>query len=238
MTDSSHQQQYKDEKNPQIAQGVDEEATESNRRILAGRTYVSITAFATLYAAFHMAALNGVSISSLTGIDIPFLPQFPLETWNFRIVHIAGALGLGFLLFSAQNFTNTGISQRKHVMISAVATLLTIPALISSFSGISFAIAITYGNLPQMGGLTTWAAFPGPEIYTSAIQWLRFPRLIAPLGAIFLGWLARRGRSQIAFSDIVLAICGLSVAVYLISIHSAALATDHAPPHITPPCTL
>jgi len=222
MTDSSHQQQYKDEKNPQIAQGVDEEATESNRRILAGRTYVSITAFATLYAAFHMAALNGVSISSLTGIDIPFLPQFPLETWNFRIVHIAGALGLGFLLFSAQNFTNTGISQRKHVMISAVATLLTIPALISSFSGISFAIAITYGNLPQMGGLTTWAAFPGTEIYTSELQWFGIPLLIATFGAIFLGWFERRGRSQIACSDIVLAICGLSVAIYLISIYSTA----------------
>jgi hypothetical protein len=51
-----------------------------------------------------MLALNGVSISDWTGIEMPFLPQFPMETWNFRIVHIAGALALGFLLFSAHAF--------------------------------------------------------------------------------------------------------------------------------------
>jgi hypothetical protein len=48
-----------------------------------------------------MLALNGVSISDWTGVELPFLPQFPMETWNFRIVHIAGATALGFLLFSA-----------------------------------------------------------------------------------------------------------------------------------------
>ena len=57
-----------------------------------------------LYAAFHMAALNGVSISEWTGIEMPFLPTFPMETWNFRIVHIAGALVLGFLLFARADF--------------------------------------------------------------------------------------------------------------------------------------
>jgi hypothetical protein len=54
-----------------------------------------------------MLALNGVSISDWTGIELPFLPQFPMETWNFRIVHIAGALALGFLLFSAHTFRAT-----------------------------------------------------------------------------------------------------------------------------------
>jgi hypothetical protein len=46
-----------------------------------------------------MIALNGVSISAMTGIELPFLPQFPMETWNFRIVHIAGALALGSCCF-------------------------------------------------------------------------------------------------------------------------------------------
>ena len=87
-----------------IAEGVDEEPVESNRRLFRGRAYVLIATISSIYAAFHMLALNGVSISDYTGVEIPFLPQFPMETWNFRIVHIAGALGLGFLLFSAHAF--------------------------------------------------------------------------------------------------------------------------------------
>ena len=63
-----------------------------------------IAGFSAIYALFHMAALNGWSIKSWTGIDLPFLPVFPMETWNFRIVHIAGALLLGFLLYSARAF--------------------------------------------------------------------------------------------------------------------------------------
>jgi TRAP-type uncharacterized transport system fused permease subunit len=87
-----------------IAEGVDEEPIEGNRRLFTGRAYLAIATLATVYAAFHMLALNGVSLSDWTGIELPFLPQFPMETWNFRIVHIAGALALGFLLFSAQTF--------------------------------------------------------------------------------------------------------------------------------------
>ena len=79
-----------------IADGIDEEPVENNRRSFDGWRMQAVAGFAALYALFHMAALNGVSISDYTGITIPFLPQFPMETWNFRIVHIAGALALGF----------------------------------------------------------------------------------------------------------------------------------------------
>ena len=82
-----------------IAEGVDDEPVETNRRQFSGQLQLVIAAIATLYAAFHMIALNGVSLSDMTGIEIPFLPTFPIETWNFRIVHIAGALGVGFLAF-------------------------------------------------------------------------------------------------------------------------------------------
>ena len=85
-----------------VAEGVDEEPIESNRRRFEGRAWIFIASYAALYAAFHMAALNGLSISEWTGVEVPLLPTFPLETWNFRIVHIAGALGLGFLLFAAR----------------------------------------------------------------------------------------------------------------------------------------
>lgn len=86
-----------EEEDAVIAEGVDDEPVEGNRRLFSGRSYVIIAAISAIYAAFHMIALNGVSISEWTGVEVPLLPQFPLETWNFRIVHIAGALALGFL---------------------------------------------------------------------------------------------------------------------------------------------
>ena len=85
---------------PILAEGVDEDPVEGNRRLFTGPGYMAVALVSILYALVHMLALNGVSLSSWTGIDLPFLPQFPLETWNFRIMHIAGALALGFLIFA------------------------------------------------------------------------------------------------------------------------------------------
>ena len=69
-----------------IAKGVDDEPIEANRRIFEGRTLIVFAAAATFYAAFHMAALNGVSISNLTGgaVNLPFLPSLPLELLHVR----------------------------------------------------------------------------------------------------------------------------------------------------------
>lgn len=92
-----------------IADGVDEEPVEHNRRMFEGGGLTFITISAAIYAAFHMLALNGVSLSGMTGglVNLPFLPDFPLETWNFRIVHVAGALALGFLWYSANSFSES-----------------------------------------------------------------------------------------------------------------------------------
>ncbi|MEM7490317.1 MAG: TRAP transporter permease, partial [Pseudomonadota bacterium] len=87
---------------PVLAEGVDDEPVESNRRIFDPRLTLAVAAMSAIYAIFHMAALNGWSIREWTGITIPFLPAFPMETWNFRIVHVAGALILGFVLYSAR----------------------------------------------------------------------------------------------------------------------------------------
>ena len=77
-----------------IADGVDEEPVENTRRLFTGRPMIAVSALATFYAAFHIAALNGLSVSGLTGgrIDMSFLPSFPMETWTFRISHVAGAV--------------------------------------------------------------------------------------------------------------------------------------------------
>lgn len=205
---------------PVIAEGVDEEPVESNRRLFEGRAHVIVAVLSMLYAGFHMAALNGLSVSAMTGLELPFLPQFPLETWNFRIVHIAGALGLGFMLFSARTFTSEDVRSSK--MLSLIAALLAVPALVSAFAVMGFIGQINGGELPQMGGLTTWAAFPGTDIYAAEVYWFGLPLLAATFGAIILGWFERKGRGSFAVSDIILALCAIIVAMYLIPIYSTA----------------
>lgn len=205
-----------------LAEGVDEEPIESNRRLFSGRAYLVMAGLSTIYAAFHMIALNGVSISDWTGIEIPMLPQFPLETWNFRIVHISGALALGFLLFSAHTFADDDTPQKQTRLLSIVALVLAIPALISGFTASGYHTMINSGTLPQMGGLTTWAAFPGTEIYASEVWWFGTPLLIATFGAIVTGWVERREREVFASSDVVLAICAIVIAIYLIAIYGTA----------------
>ena len=213
-----------------IAEGVDEEPVEKNRRLFTGSAHVFMAALATLYAAFHMAALNGVSISEYVGLELPFLPQFPLETWNFRIVHIAGALALGFLLFASHSFTDRDRPETRALSLAGFVLLL--PAAIAFWTAVQFGLMVNSGDLPQMGGLPTWAAFPGSELYVQELWWFGTPLLIATFGAIVLGWFERRERDRFATSDIVLAICGIVVALYLIPVYSTAARNSVGTPFV------
>ncbi|MFK7877285.1 MAG: TRAP transporter permease [Paracoccaceae bacterium] len=204
-----------------IAEGVDEEPIEANRRLFDGWRLQLIASIGALYALFHMAALNGVSISSYTGVTIPLLPQFPMETWNFRILHIAGALALGFLMYNAMVFSDKDEPEAKGPW-DKICFLLMIPATASLFVAFYFALVIAGGELPQMGGLTTWPAFAGTPIYNQEVWYFGIPLLIATFGGIFMGWLERAPRNRYRASDILLAICAFAVAVYLISIYGTA----------------
>ncbi|WP_142848460.1 TRAP transporter permease [Telmatospirillum sp. J64-1] len=68
-----------------IASGVDEEETTGNQRVLAGWQRYLFFWLCVGYTVFHLAVLN----------------VFPLETWAFRIIHVAGALVLGFGMIAA-----------------------------------------------------------------------------------------------------------------------------------------
>ncbi|WP_121632517.1 TRAP transporter permease [Tropicibacter alexandrii] len=204
-----------------IAEGVDEEPIEPNRRLFDGWRLQLIAGIGALYALFHMAALNGVSISSYTGVTIPLLPQFPMETWNFRIFHIAGALALGFLMYNAMVFSDKEETGTKGPW-DKISYLLMIPAIASLGVAFYFASVIAGGDLPQMGGLTTWPAFAGTPIYNQEVWYYGTPLLIATFGGIVMGWLERAPRNRFRASDILLAICGFAVAVYLIAIYGTA----------------
>ena len=126
-----------------IADGVDEEPVEANRRMFEGTSLKLIATLAGLYAAFHMAALNGLSISEWTGVTIPFLPTFPMETWNFRIVHVAGALALGFLIYSARSFPGDG--EAETTMLGRLSWALMVPAVMALVMALYFASQIAGG---------------------------------------------------------------------------------------------
>ncbi|MEM7641906.1 MAG: TRAP transporter fused permease subunit [Pseudomonadota bacterium] len=206
-----------------VAEGVDEEPVEGNRRLFDGRNFLLIGAFAFLYAFFHMAALNGLSVSNLTGINLPFLPQFPLETWNFRMVHIAGGLALGFLLYAGYSFQADDTALKRTPMVSFAALALLIPAGISAATALYATNLIYSGTLPEAGGLTVWmSAQAGMDQYSLDVWWFGIPLLIATFGAIATGWVERRGRGEFAASDLVLAVCAVIVAMYLIPVYGTA----------------
>ncbi|MFZ9133923.1 MAG: hypothetical protein ACO21B_12020, partial [Gemmobacter sp.] len=71
-----------------IAARVDDEIHADNQRIPAGTLGRVLGALCILYTAFHIAVLN----------------LYPLEPWTYRLIHVGGGLGIGFLLFSALAF--------------------------------------------------------------------------------------------------------------------------------------
>jgi len=305
---------------PVLAEGVDEEPIESNRRLYTGWAYLLVATISLLYAAFHMAALNGVSISGMIatpaslqatssesdaaaafqalrsslgaageafegnstrrliklaeetaatasnsaeinaniaaltnandaaseanaqartlqrtwGERLWFLPQFPLETWNFRIVHIAGALVLGFALFAARTYgTTPDISRPNTRLVSILAALLALPALYAVWTTLGFMSFLDSDQIVEMGGRTVWVSQPSDNaafdnemftpylgLYESEIYSFGLPLLLATFGAILLSWFEHRGRDNIAIADVILMICALAVALYLIPIYA------------------
>lgn len=204
---------------PVLAEGIDDEPVEHNRRIFDGRAYLAIACVAGFYALFHMAALNGWSIRGWTGVNIPGLPVFPMETWNFRIVHIAGALILGFLLYSARAFPDAERSGRHPLDIAAYLTLL--PALYACFTALSFGSQIAGGVM--WNGID--AGIRAAETYHYGI-----PLLIATALGIVLGWMRPRVRGSIAPADLVLSVCAIAVAIYLITIFGTLMRNSTGTP--------
>jgi len=216
MTQAPH-----DPANPVLAEGVDEEPVETNRRVFTGGRLTFIAAAAAIYAFLHMAALNGLSISGMTGgfVDLPFLPNFPMETWNFRIVHIAGALGLGFLWFAGCGYP-TDVS-RSPRWIDAVSVLLLLAALFSMGVAIWFAVDIANGTM--WNGIDKGIRFK--EIWFFGV-----PLMVATVFSIVLSWFNRRDRASLTLPDVVLAVCGVSVAVYLVVIYGTLMRNSTGTP--------
>jgi TRAP transporter 4TM/12TM fusion protein len=206
---------------PVIAAGVDDEPVEANRRLFDGRSATLIAVLSGLYAAFHVLALNGTSISAMTGgvVTIPFLPDFPMETWNFRIIHVAGALAIGFLIFSATRFPESEGDETRS--LGWLSLVLMIPALFSLGMALSFAVEIANGVM--WNGIDARIKFNETWLFGA-------PLIAATAGAIGLSWFHRRRRDGFAAPDAVLAVCGFAVAAYLIVIYGTLMRNSTGTP--------
>ena len=204
-----------------VAEGVDEEPVEANRRLFEGVSGKAIFLLALVYAAFHMAALNGLSLSSMTGglVDLPFLPSFPLETWNFRIVHVAGALGLGFLLFSSTTFPEPAASEAR------LLKWLAWPLLACALFALGMAV---YFHFEIVGGVK-WNGMDSAIRFNE--MWLfGAPLWVATAGSIIASWWQKAPRNRFASHDFVLVVAGMAVATYLITIYGTLMRNSTGTP--------
>ena len=207
---------------PILAEGVDDEPVEANRRLFGPRAMLVAATMSAFYAIFHIAALNGWSISDWTGVTVPLLPRLPMETWTFRTVHIAGALILGFTLYAARSFVDDERGARHP--LDLVGWVLMVPALYALWTSVGIANDIAGGA--QWNGVDP--AIKARETWAYGV-----PLGVAAAGAIVFGWLRPRVRSAMPPGDVVLGVCAVAVAVYLITIYATptrqAAGTPFAP---------
>lgn len=189
-----------------LAEGVDEEVVEPNRRVFTGWQWALFACVAIAYSLFHLITLN----------------VLPMETWTYRIVHVAGALILGFGLFTGARFASTA-SEESPKWLTLLSAALLIPA--------GYALVQT---------VLMWQALSGGamRIDPQIESWhFGYPLLLATVGAIVLSWFYRQVRSKFSMPDLVLMIVALASAGYLITIYNTPLrmstGTSFAPVGIT-----
>ena len=176
---------------PVMAEGVDDEPVEGNRRLYQGWRMHGMALLAIAYSAFHLYVLN-VS---------------PMETWSYRIVHVCGALILGYLLFSGRGFADAPSAMHRWLNVAATAALL--PAAYALWQTVS------------MYQLLKGGAMRVPvDIETLHFGW---PLLAATGLGIVLSWLQRQQRDGFNLPDLVLIVCSLATAGYFLVIFNSPL---------------
>ena len=176
-----------------LAHNVDEEPVEANRRLYTGILLKFVVLLAIAYSAFHLYTLN-VS---------------PMETWSFRIVHVAGALVLGFILFAGARFVSAEEGPARHKWTTWIGGAAMIPALYALYQTWSFNQMVQNGTMRIPAELETWH-FGWPLLAASAI-------------GIVMSWFHQRDRARFSVPDLVLIVCSVAVAAYLLIVFNTSM---------------
>ncbi|APX94633.1 C4-dicarboxylate ABC transporter permease [Halomonas sp. 1513] len=175
-----------------LAEGVDEEVIESNRRLFTGWQWALFGGLAIAYSLFHLITLNVI----------------PMETWSYRVIHIAGALILGYGLYTGARFASDTRATAP-MWQNVLAGLLLLPAL--------YALLQTF---------LMWRAIEGgaQRIEPHIEAWhYGYPLILATAAAIVMSWFYRQVREKFALPDLVLMVSALAVAGYFLVIYNTPL---------------
>ncbi|WFM71075.1 TRAP transporter fused permease subunit [Halomonas sp. CKK8] len=174
------------------AEGVDEAAVESNRRLYTGWQWLLFGALAIAYSGFHLVSLN----------------VYPLETWSFRIVHIAGALVLGYGLYAGTRFADED-ERRSATWLAWVSYAMLVPALYALVRVVMIYQAMSGGAMRIAPEIEAWH--------------FGYPLILATAAGILLSWSYRQFRDRLSPADLVLMVCALAVAGYLLVMFNSPL---------------
>ena len=181
-----HEPRVTEDENHILAHDVDEEPVEPNRRLFEGWLLKLVTLLTIGYSVFHLYTLNIA----------------PLETWSFRILHVAGALILGFTLYAGSRFATAEEGWVRHRWTTWLAGVALLPALYALYQGFAFLQMINDGAMRI-----------APELETWHYGW---PLLAATTLGIVVSWFHQRNRARFSVPDLVLIVCSAAVAFYLL----------------------
>src|SRR5690554_7876140 len=92
------------------------------------------------YSVFHLYTLNVA----------------PMETWSFRIVHVAGALVLGFIPLAGARFVSAEEGPARHKWTTWIGGAAMTAALYALYQTWSFNQIIQNGTTRTSAGPQTW----------------------------------------------------------------------------------
>lgn len=166
---------------------VDEEPLASNQRAFIGSRHYAFAAACAAYTLFHLIVMN----------------LYPLESWTYRLIHLAGGLALGFLLFGA-HAVEPGTKETPRS--GANFALLGLAA-----AGVLFglvAVGVLWGN---------WWIFGSARPPAWALASFGLPLTLGTVLAVGHGWLFPAQRTdRFAPSDVLLALATVAAVGYLI----------------------
>jgi TRAP transporter 4TM/12TM fusion protein len=175
---------------PMIAKGVDDEPLATNQRDLGGRLNLVVAAICIVYTAFHVAVLN----------------LYPLETWTYRMLHLAGGLFIGFLIYSSLSTKPEADSQQQRRM-RPLEWVLAAVAIVGVAYGLAM-VAYAFAGL-------WFAGMRAPPRFV--FQTFGIPLLVGTIAAVVAGWVfPQRSRSAIHWADWVLGAASVAVLGYIL----------------------
>ncbi|MFQ3790158.1 TRAP transporter permease [Halomonas sp. A29] len=166
-------------------EGVSDIPIAHNERVLSGLLGQTVFAACVLFTAMHLYALNVA----------------PIETWAFRIIHVAGGLAVGFAITAAMTLDRSPGDLR----IKRVEWLVLAPAV----------AAIAYATVTIL-----YAWFVRETQGTQPAAWvmvhMSWALAIATAIAMISSWVWRSSSRSIHWADAILIVASIIVAAYLL----------------------